>query len=286
MPEILQAANSRLIIQDLKIRRDKLEDWAKERYLQLQKLVVLTGTDKDDRFEINRLEKGQTEIKIYRIKKESDVLIFERTYSYDLTKEIWIYGLDDNDVFEVKGQSDKYIKLKLIGGQNRDEFHIENGKKLRIYDYKSKNNNFDNPGRAKIRLTDNYNLNNYNYLKPQYNILFALPGVGYNPDDGVKLGVDLSYEVNKFNRDPFSQKHNFRAMYYFATQGFELEYEGEFVNVLWDWNLNLQTRWTSPNFSQNFFGFGNEVGNFDDEFGKDYNRVKIQNLSFSPSLIR
>lgn len=286
LPEILQDENSRQIIQDLKIRRDKLEDWAKERYLQLQKLVVLTGTDKDDRFEINRLEKGQTEIKIYRIKKESDVLIFERTYSYDLTKEIWIYGLDNNDVFEVKGQSDKYIKLKLIGGQNRDEFHIENGKKLRIYDYKSKNNNFDNPGRAKIRLTDNYNLNNYNYLKPQYNILFALPGVGYNPDDGVKLGVDLSYEVNKFNRDPFSQKHNFRAMYYFATQGFELEYEGEFVNVLWDWNLNLQTRWTSPNFSQNFFGFGNEVGNFDDEFGKDYNRVKIQNLSFSPSLIR
>src|SRR5690606_11947143 len=162
----------------------------------------------------------------------------------------------------------------------------ENGKRVRIYDYKSKNNTIENPGRAKIRLTDNYNLNNYNYLKPQYNILFALPGVGYNPDDGVKLGVDLSYEVNKFNRDPFSQKHNFRAMYYFATQGFELEYEGEFVNVLWDWNLNLQTRWTSPNFSQNFFGFGNEVENFDDEFGKDYNRVKIQNLSFSPSLIR
>ncbi|MGB6082627.1 metallophosphoesterase [Moheibacter sp.] len=286
LPENLQDENSKEIIENLKIRRNKLQDWAKERYSQLQKLVVLTGTDKEDRFEINRLENGKTEIKIYRIKKEGEVFISQRIYSLDETKEIWVYGLDDDDIFEVNGESDQYIKIRLIGGQNHDVFKIQNGKKIIVYDYKTRNNTIENQGNARVRLTDNYNLNNYDYRKPQYDVLFALPGVGYNPDDGVKLGADLSYEVNQFNRDPFSQKHNFRGMYYFATQGFEFEYEGEFVNFLWDWNLNLQARWTSPNFSQNYFGFGNETENPEDEFGKDYNRVKIQNLSFAPSLIR
>jgi hypothetical protein len=47
----------------------------------------------------------------------------------------------------------------------------------------------------------------------------------------------------------------------------------------------LQSDFTSPNFTINFFGYGNETPNNDDEFGKDYNRVKYQEFSVAPSLI-
>lgn len=286
LPEEVQDENTRQIIADLKIRRDQLLDWAIERYRFLQKRVILTGTDKKDKFEINRRENGETEIKIYRIKKNGEELVSERIYSSELTNEIWVYGLDDDDVFDVKGKGGKYIKIRLIGGQNNDVFKIENGKKIIVYDYKTKKNTIENKGNAKLRLTDSYHLNNYDFYKPKYNAFFALPNMGYNPDDGVKIGTNLTYEVNRFNRDPFSQKHGFSGMYYFATNGFELEYKGEFANIISNWNLSLDARLTSPNFSINYFGFGNEVENLEDEFEMDFNRVKMQTLSFSPSLVR
>ncbi len=286
LPEEVQDETTKQIIEDLKIRRSQLVNWAVERYRFLQKRVVIIGTDKKDKFLINRLENGETEVKIYRIKKEGDELVSERIYSPELTQEIWMYGLDDDDEFEVAGKSNKYIKIRIIGGQNNDVFRIENGKKIVVYDYETKKNTIESRGGARFRLTDNYNLNNYDFYKPKYNAFFALPNAGYNPDDGVKIGANLSYEINQFNRDPFSQKHHFNGMYYFATNGFELEYRGEFVNVITDWNLNLNARFTSPNFSINYFGFGNETENFDEEFGMDFNRVKMQTLSFSPSLVR
>ncbi|MFV0345712.1 MAG: hypothetical protein ACK5IQ_05630 [Bacteroidales bacterium] len=50
-------------------------------------------------------------------------------------------------------------------------------------------------------------------------------------------------------------------------------------------NLVLDTKFHSPNFSQNFFAYGNDTDNEDDDKGLDYNRVKIQNISIAPSLL-
>lgn len=286
LPEELQGETSDGIIKKLKQRRNQLDKWAVQRYKFLQKQVVLTGTDKKDRFEIIRKENGQTEISIYRVKKDSEELVHQKTYSKDLTNEIWIYGLDDDDVFEVKGTSNKYIKIRLIGGQNNDTYNIQNGKNIIVYDYKTKKNTLESDRKTKIRLTDNYNVNNYDYQNPKYNAFFGTPNIGYNPDDGVKLGANFSYEINGFNRDSFSQKHNVSGMYYFATSGFELGYTGFFKNILINWDLALNTRFTSPNFSINYFGFGNETKNIDDEKGMDYNRVRMQHLSVNPELFR
>ena len=35
----------------------------------------------------------------------------------------------------------------------------------------------------------------------------------------------------------------------------------------------------------NFFGFGNNTENFDDDLGLDYNRVKFRQIEFTPSLV-
>src|SRR5690606_3905125 len=77
------------------------------------------------------------------------------------------------------------------------------------------------------------------------------------------------------------------AAYYFATSGFDLSYAGEFAHVLNKVNLEVALRFTSPNFTQNFFGFGNETTNEDDShpLGKDYNRVRIRTLEFTPALV-
>ena len=61
--------------------------------------------------------------------------------------------------------------------------------------------------------------------------------------------------VTKLGQNPFTQQHTFNAAYYFATNGFDLGYNGEFANIFEGVNLELAAKFTSPNFAINFFGF-------------------------------
>jgi hypothetical protein len=267
-------------------RLQNLPQIANEYYKELNAFAVVTGTDKDDWFEINVLENGGAEVNAYRIiggKKEKQ--FFHKIVDPTITKELWIYGLDDDDYFEVKGNGPMGIKVRLIGGQNNDIYDIQDNRKVFIYDYKARENTIKNKGNAKIRLTNDYDINTYQPLNLKKTTNQLVPTIGYNPDDGAKIGFSDTYTHNGFLQNPFTSQHTLNTAFYFATSGFELGYKGEFAYVLENWNLGLNARFTSPNFSANFFGFGNDTENLDDDLELDYNRVRLKNLSFAPSLI-
>lgn len=269
-------------------RIHNLSTFGMDYFKVLNDYAVIVGTDKDDLFEIERLPNGFTKVTASRIKDgKKGIVFFEKTYSTDETKEIWVYGLDDDDEFRVFGSGDHLIKVRLIGGQNNDVYTVENGKKLKFYDYKSKKNTIvKNNGSSK--LTDDYETNVYDFRKLKNTTNQFVPVVGANPDDGVKIGFLNTFTKYGFSRNPFSSQHTFGASYYFATSGFDFEYNGEFANVLGSWNLGLNAKFTSPNYAINFFGFGNSTPNLnadDDLVSLDYNRVKYSTLSFAPSLV-
>lgn len=282
LPKEVKDNSVEKIKSDLKARKKNLAKYAQEYYKVLQKTVLIVGTDKKDRFIITR-SGNETKVKVYRIKKDGEELIHERTYKCPETKEIWVYGLDDDDIFEVKGKGKKKLKIRLLGGQNKDTYDISEGKKVRIYDFARQENTINNNGGAKTFLSNSYEINTYNYEKPMYNVLAGYPLLGFNPDDGVKIGARVNYTVNGFNRFPYSQRHSVGANYYFATSGYELYYKGTFPHQIGKWNFVLDALYTSPNFSINYFGQGNETENFDDDIDLDYNRVKIRTVKVTPS---
>ncbi|HLW33856.1 MAG TPA: hypothetical protein VKX40_16465 [Aequorivita sp.] len=278
LPSEVQDETASEIKSKLKGRRDNIVKIAEEYYDYLARLQVVTGTNKDDYFAITRLPQGKTNIKSYRIKKDEKAdLMLDRTFDAKETREIWIYGLDDKDVFEVKGKGDNPIFVRIIGGQNNDVYKITNGRKVKVYDQKSKKNTIEQKGGASFRITDNYDFNTYDYKKQIQSINLLLPAFAYNPDDGFKIGISNVYTVNGFQRNPFSQQHKITAGYFFATQSFGVNYEGELANLFGKWNFIFGGYFKNPNFSENFFGFGNETLNPDYEFdyGEDYNRVRI-----------
>ncbi len=275
----------------LKGRQVNLQQISNRYYEHINKFAVIKGTDKDDWFDVERLPDGKTKVTAYRIKKDEKEDVFhERSYTFNETKEIWIYGLDDSDVFKVFGEGGDLIRLRLIGGQNKDTYNIENGTKVKLYDYKSKKNEFVT-NKGNVKFTDEYEINVYDYKKLKYNANQLTPTLGANPDDGFKIGFVNTYTTHGFERNPFTAQHVFSGSYYFATSGFDLAYNGEFANIFGTWNLGFDATYTSPNYSINFFGFGNETPNneADDDDGidvdEDYNRVRLRNLKFSPSLI-
>ena len=284
LPKEVQDETIDSIKHKLKTRREQLQKYASEYYAVLQKTVLIVGTDKKDKFIINHKAKNQLEVEVYRLKKEGEELLYTKEFSATKTKNIWIYGLDDEDVFEVKGNGKSTTRIRLIGGQNKDSYTVENGKNLKIYDFKSKVNSYALDKKTNAVLTDDYETNLYNYEKPKYNAFSGLPSGGYNPDDGVKLGFTASYTINKFNQNPYTQKHLLGANYFFATSGYEFIYNAHLPKLIEKWDLDLETRITSPNFTINYFGSGNETINNDELEGMDYNRVRIQMLKVAPSI--
>lgn len=266
-------------------RKQQLQETAKTYFEIISKRIVILGTDKDDYFVVKDIGNGITEVTGHRIKdgKKADVF-FHKKIDKKVTKDIWIYGLDDDDYFEVIGGKKIGPKLKLIGGQNNDIYNVKKRRKAKIYDYKGQKNTFETHGGAK-RLTDNYNINTYDPFKAKNSINQLIPSIGANPDDGLKIILSDTYTSNGFIQQPFTSQHTFNAAFYFATSGYDFSYTGEFARTLGNASLELALKYTSPNFSINFFGLGNETPNFDDSLDFDFNRVKIKNKSFAPSLI-
>ncbi len=258
-------------------RRGNLQKISDAYYKHINKFQIIRGTQKNDWFDIERLENEQTKITAFTIKKGAKKNVFhQRIYSASETKEIWIYGLDDEDHFTVKGKGKSSIKIRIIGGQNNDVYTVLNGKNVIIYDFKSKKNTFKtNKGRAK--LTDDYEINVYDYKKLKNSQNVFTPTIGFNPDDGVKIGFSNMYTAYGFERNPFTSQHAVSGAYYFATNGFELGYSSEIANVLGAWNLGIDATFTSPNYAINYFGLGNNSINLevDDLKEEVYNRVKI-----------
>lgn len=269
----------------LKQRKSNLLKISDSYYKLISKFAVITGTNKDDYIEVTAEKDGVLTVSIFRKKGDEITDRFHhRTFYPKETKEIWIYGLDDDDTFVIKGKS-KRIKLRLVGGQNNDGYRVQNGKNIAIYDYKTKPNDMSKAANARIKLTDDYKTNVYDFKKLRSNFNQLFPAIGFNPDDGLKVGVSDIYTRFGFERNPFSSQHKLGAMYYFATQGYELYYKGEFAHLIGKLNFVLDVHYHSPNFSLNFFGYGNETNNFDDDFGMDYNRVKTREFSVSPGLV-
>ena len=288
-PEEINKATIQEIKKKLLGRINNLQQISDEYYAFVNKFAVIKGTNKDDWFTIKRLPQGETIVIGYRnIGGKKGAIFHNRSYSKKETKEIWIYGLDDTDYFEVEGNSDHYIPVRLVGGQNKDTFNIKNGKKVHIYDYRSKKNEFIT-NKGKKKLTDNYDINVYNYKKLKNSLNQFLPIIGYNPDDGVRMGISNTFTFYGFEQNPYTSKHNISADFYFATGGFDLNYRGELANIVGHWNFGIISKFTSPNYSINFFGFGNETINpnveNEDQFDLDYNRVKLSKFKFAPSLV-
>ncbi|GAA3750260.1 metallophosphoesterase [Flavobacterium ginsengisoli] len=280
MPKEVQDGTVDEIKAKLKRRKKDLQKYAREYSDVLNRTVMIAGTDKKDKFVLNHNVKKGIEIQVFRIKKEGDELLYAKNVTEDKTKNLWIYGLDDNDVFEVKGNEKSNIKIRLLGGQNNDTYNIENGRKVIVYDFKSKENTYNLDSKTQTQLTDDYDVNLYNYEKPKYNVIAGLPNIGYNPDDGVKMGVNVNYTVNNFKQNPYTQKHIFNAFYYFATGGLEFNYAAHFPGLLGKWVIDVESLYTTPNFAMNYFGYGNE-SQYNDDLGMDYNRVRIRKFNAS-----
>lgn len=243
--------------QKLKLRRDKLEEAAHLYYTLLQRNPVLTGTNHDDSFVIDRYGTDSLRIRIYNPKSQE--LVFDRKYGKNTTKEIWLYGLEGNDRFEVNGQSEKEIPLYLISGDGDNEYAIEQKSHVRVYGAKSHADR------------------NYDYQKIKYHDFSFSPWGVYDSDNGFSLGAYFTYTMYGFKRAPFTYRHRIGYNY---REGFM--YQAVFPGYDGKKSFNMDASISSPRSFTNFFGFGNTTDGYKDE-SKNFNRVRVRKYTLTPS---
>lgn len=284
LPKEVQDETIAEIQRKLKARKTKLETYASQYYDVLQKKVPLAGTVNPDKFVITKTG-NSVNVKQYKLdkKQENPELVFEKTYEDSKTKELWIYGLEDDDIYEVSGDGKPKMNIRLIGGYNHDTYNVADGKKVKIYDFKSQKNTYNTTGATK-NISDDYDINTYNYKHPKYNFFAGYPNADYNPDDGVILGVLANYTVNNFIRSPYTQKHSLKVNYYTATGGFNAAYKGIFKKAIGSWDFNLDAGFTTPRFTENFFGLSNESDYDKENTERKFNRARISRINFAPSI--
>ncbi len=249
----------------LKARRGELVDWATTYYNFLTEDVEITGTEDKEKFEIIRLNDNETEVNIYKIGKDGGTKnkpFYHRVFKGNETNEIRLYGIKGNDEYKVTGNVNKGIKVRLIGGTDKDIYQDESvvkgpSHKTKIY---------DNPGNdvdvktkeTELHISSDTSINRYDYKYFKYNKKGTVPQIFFNNDDRVFVGLGYKTEKNKWRKNNFANTQYIDAKYSISQKGFSTTYFSNFLELIGNWNLKNylnydEIRWT------NYYGLGNET---------------------------
>lgn len=300
-PEEIFNLDGMQVIEKLKSRRDKIVSYALSYYEFLAREVNVTGSDKMECFVVERLSGGNVHVKVYKITKKGkrEKVLYDRIFRKDETREIRLFGLDGEDVFEISGSAESSIRIRVIGGNGEDLLLDRStvsgpGKKTWFYDQPGQGQ-YRSAGEVRDLSSVDPDVNKYDRLSFEYDRLAPLLYGNYNPDDGVFAGAGFIFLKHGFRKEPFSQRHIFLASIAPLTRSYNFSYQGKFTDVVGKWNVEFDADLKAPNFVNNFFGMGNESvynNDIDDELTGDignaiqYYRYRFKEVWIQPSFSR
>ncbi|UYQ93366.1 BamA/TamA family outer membrane protein [Chitinophaga horti] len=262
----------------LKARRAILEEQALKHYRFISKGVDVTGSEKHELFQVERLDDGKVKVKVSKIAKSGDVeqTLYKRTFDPKVTKEIRLFSLGGKDRFELYGDHRSPIRIRMIGGKDADTYidstngHF--GKRVQIYDLNNGSDSFNMAHRnARLRLSSDPAIIEYNRKAFLYDKVVPLVFAAYNLDDGISLGAGVQYTNHGFRKLPFKSKQTLTFSHAIATQAYNFHYNGHFTDVIGRTDLLVDGRARAPHNTINFFGLGNDT-----KFDKEVTEKPIQ----------
>jgi len=293
MPANIFAEKGEQTLQVMIARKDNLEESALAYYRFLAITVDIPGSDKKEYFEVRHKKNGNIELTIYHLKKDGEKgrELYHRTFNAKVTHEIRLYGLGGEDVFDVNGDTKSPIRVRLIGGDDKDHFQISKDAQARsntyIYDRSDEQNELPSSTVAKLRLSTDTAVNTYQKTRFIYDQFGPLFHLNYNIDQGIQVGAGLILEKQGFRKYPYASKQEFWVDYSTGRKSFILNYSGDFKKVIGNNDFKINANLLGPNNLSNFFGLGNETA-FDqhDPKGISYYRNRYDYLTADFQLYR
>ncbi|MES1217025.1 MAG: BamA/TamA family outer membrane protein, partial [Bacteroidota bacterium] len=255
LPSQIFAINGEKIIAKLKSRRDHLQEYAKSYYKFLAKRPYIPGSDKNELFEIDRISNNETKINVYKIKKnkQEKELLFSRSFYSNESTEIFLYGFKGKDVFDLKGNSNGGIKIRVIGVTDADTVISKNSSlnsKTKVY--KGKDGEFDTTYQARLHVSPII------FIVPSSHSVFKKDPLELFTRTGLRIGANLDYHIQPWKKEELEYRQMLSLNYGVASKAFNIEYLGLFPRVAGKWDFIMKARYDMPAV-ENFFGIGNET---------------------------
>ncbi|MBL8950116.1 MAG: hypothetical protein JNK82_05025 [Myxococcaceae bacterium] len=267
------------VVATLKARRDKLGEAADAFYRHQARYVDVRGSNGDDHFTMAWQDDGRLRVVVRRRGKPDEQPWFDRTFVPSETEEVRAYALDGDDVLVLEGAPTRKIGVRYVGGEGRDvvkakatgEGHTE---ARVVYVYDRVKGMYVDPS---VTVTDERSeVAHWNQYEQRENHELDhgmfIPGLMYNPDQGVFLGGQYEHVVQGFKKAPFAQRHRAQAYFATATLGAALDYGGYFPGSFELLDQTLDVRVRTPQYTRNFLGFTNRNRAFDQP--RDFWRVR------------
>ncbi|SEW17993.1 Calcineurin-like phosphoesterase [Chitinophaga sp. YR573] len=266
LPDTIKAMVGNRTYTTMQARRDILEKESNKFYRFLAHNVDVTGSKKQELFSIERLPEGRLSVNVNKVNKKGELeqSIYSRVFDPKDTREIRLYGLGGEDKFEIRGDNHTPIKVRIIGGKDTDTYVDSSGMRagghIKIYDLSNGKDSFLLSGHERKILSSDPEVISYKRIFPyKYDKLMPLATAGYNPDDGISLGLGFQFTGQGFRKSPFAVRHTLTAGHALATNAWQFRYLGEFTDVIGHTDFVLSASAKAPDNTINFFGYGNET---------------------------
>jgi hypothetical protein len=288
-PREIQHLAANKIMATLKKRRQFFKKDMLEYYRFISETVSIPGSNNREQFIITKGDGGTVHVVVNKIDKQQAISskIYDRVFEPAVTKELQLYGLNDDDRFIIEG-GDSPIKIRVIGGSGKDEF-INNGTggKVLLYDASFEENTIRGNGGLHSKISGDPQVNRYNRLNFKYDYVNPAVSVAYNIDDGIYIGGRVEALLQGFRKEPYGQRHSLVASRALKTSSYYFRYDGDFTKALGRHDLLVRLEALAPINVTNFFGLGNRTG-FDkgNPKGEQYYRTRYDVVNASVLLRR
>jgi len=308
------------ITDKLKSRRDKFKEASEEFYELVNVSTDIYTTDKNDLvlIEFNPIlgiglplpenEKDLTRISVF--KKENNAvdkkggLIKQKLFDNSITDEIRIYLQDGDDDVVIWGKCDISPKIRIIGGDGKDEIKNNSDENILFYDDGKKSQvsgdvNWDDdkfnlpyelPLKGFMKKKDNLSkeekdkyedlIGNLRYepvLPPdKFDLTSFIPIFTYSPDFGPYFGGTYNYTKYGFRMNPYLYKLQFTLGYApvkKSLKGLVADFNSDFMGILKRTDINFHVRKSGIELN-NYFGMGNNTVYNDSLSASKYYKVE------------
>ncbi len=252
------------IIEDLKKRRDQLPEYARTYYAFLARHIDIPGSNDPEHFEVNRLNDEETSVKVFRVNDagvKADTPFYHRIFKTDETKDLRLYGIEGKDFFEVTGKVNKGIKIRIVGGEDKDSIIDYSrvgtfGHQTKVYD--DRNNFFIRSPETRLYTGFDSASHAYNYNEYEYHRKGLTLSLFYNNPDRLYASIGYRFRRHYWRKDPYVFDQAISLRYSIIQNALSLLYKATFYQAIGKWDLQISAfqdfvRWT------NFYGLGNET---------------------------
>jgi hypothetical protein len=254
-------------------RRDGLLDLARDFYELLAEEVDVYASDDEDVAVVDLLHEDSLRVRLFPMDEDggpSGAPFFDRTFRTADTREVRIFLLGDDDRAIVQGEANPGIKVRVVGGGSDDQLEdrsVGGGKRIYFYDHRG-DNSFE-PG-------EGTRVEEARYTEPEQSEdaiapprdwgrrWLPIPRLRIDSESGVIVGLSGVRTRYGFRQYPFLSRLELTGAIGSTTGGLFLAADYDFPVYRQSIRGSVTGIWNGVE-AVDFFGFGNETENVEDD---------------------